>query len=79
MSDEWFVVNADAVLQAVLFGESVLNDAVAIVLYATVRSLGPPTTASAAAQLVGSFFANAASSASISVAYALMNTNAPCA
>jgi hypothetical protein len=36
-------VNADTTVQAIIFGESVLNDAVSIVLYQTIESASTPT------------------------------------
>ena len=48
-------VGADPMLQSVLFGESVLNDAVAIVLFDTFARAGPPRSASDGAMLIVDF------------------------
>ena len=66
-------VNADATLQSILFGESVLNDAVAIVLYQTLGASGGALGAHPAelAELAGSFVTCSAGSTLIGLVVAL--------
>ena len=65
---------ADLTLRAVLFGESVLNDAVAIVLFQTLQQFSPEQLEdpAAALSLVGRFVGSSLGSTAIGFAVALL-------
>ena len=67
-------INADHTLQSIIFGESVLNDAVAIVLFQTLLNVKNPSelgTFSSICELIGDFLKISISSIAIGVSVAL--------